>query len=1103
MKTCKVVKWLLLLIGGILPDLVFGQLVLTPGLTATQIAAILAGPGIQISNAVITSPPNYYSSFNASATNLGINTGILLTTGDYTVASGPNNDTRAATVDNNPGDSSLEAIALVPTFDAAVLEFDFIPQNDTIKFRYVFASEEYPEYVCSTYNDLFGFFITGPGLVGAQNIALIPGTAIPVAINSVNSGMSGQFADPAAECDLSYPNYYVDNTNGLTIQYDGMTTVLTAMAIVIPCEVYHFKIVLTDAGDADFDSGVFLEAGSLSSTPIVYAGADASFCTGTVQQLGLAPISGWSYSWSPTSGISNPNISNPTVTLANANGSAVTSIYTVNATNGTCILNDSVVFTVNPTPTASFTPISTLCEDDTVTVQYTGNATLAATYNWTFPSATIISGSGAGPYQLNYPNPGTFPVKLNVNYNNCPSATSTDSIRIIDRPIANFTFPNPICSGDSATLSFNGVAPLTSTYSWAMSGGAPSSYFAAGPFNTNYGSAGKKQITLLVNNQGCIDTHTDSILIKQSPTAIISGTLSACSIDTLSFAFSGNASMNATYNWQSSNSLISGTGVGPISIFNPAIGSDSLRLIVNDLGCIDTVYKPFVVYQQPTATFNSPPAICENAIAAINFTGVIGTTGIMQWSFQGANPNSAIGVGPFTPQYSNSGSYGISLLVNNNGCTDTFVDSITVNEKPQANFTATSVCDGVPASLTNTSAIQNGSIASNSWTFGDNQSSSLAQPINHLYNGVGQYSITLIVTSDQQCKDTIDRTVFVHDVPTSSFISDSVCFGESSSIDDASSILNGGIVDWRYNFNNTTISNNPSFTYPFSTPGNHLVTLITTSDSGCVDSSLVNAYVRSSPEITIAANPRAGCQPLDVNFQSFIQSVDGSIQSLSWEFGDGDTSILDNPFHTYIDAGKYDVSVHAISEFNCVTDSVYEEFIEVYANPTAAFANDPSSTEMLAPVIYFTNQSSGAATYNWTLGDSTTSTDVDPIHQYNSPGTYAITLISISSEGCRDTTYGEVIIKPSYTLYIPNTFTPNNDSKNDNFLCFGTGIIDFNMEIFNRWGDHIFTSNDINQGWDGSYQDKEPLIDTYVYQINVVDVFNRKHLLNGRVSIVK
>jgi len=1103
MKSSNCIKWLLVVIGGIIPDLIFGQLVLTPGLTATQIAAILAGPGIQISNAVITSPSNYYSSFDASATNLGINSGILLTTGDYSVAIGPNNDTRAATVDNNLGDLSLEAIAGVPTFDAAVLEFDFIPQNDTIKFRYVFASEEFPEYVCSTYNDLFGFFITGPGLGGAQNIALIPGTTTPVAINSVNSGTAGLFSDPSAICNLSYPNYYVDNTNGLTIQYDGMTTVLTAMVIVIPCEVYHFKIVLADAGDADFDSGVFLEAGSLSSTPIVYAGADASLCSGAVQQLGLAPTSGWSYSWTPTAGISNPVISNPTVTLANASGSTVTSTYILNATNGTCILKDTVVFTVNPTPSASFTPLSTLCEDDTVTVQYTGNATLNATYNWTFSNATVISGSGAGPFQVYYPNPGNFPVILSVNYSGCPSATSTDSIRIIDRPISNFSFPNPICSGDSATLSFTGTAPVTSTYSWGISGGAPSSYFAVGPFTTQYAAAGKRQITLLVNNQGCFDTHVDSILVNQSPTALITGSLSACSNDTLSFSFSGSASTSAFYNWQTSSSVVSGSGIGPINIFNPTVGNDSLRLIVNDFGCRDTVYKPFVVYQQPVAAFTSNSSICENTNATINFTGVGATTANMQWNFQGANPNSGNGVGPFTLKYSTPGNYGISLFINNNGCIDSFVDSIIVNEKPQANFSATNACDGFPSNITNTSTIQNGSIAFNSWTFGDFQISNLVQPINHLYNSVGQYTISLVVTSDQQCKDTIERIIFVNDVPVSSFTTDSVCFGKSSSIDDASSILNGSIVDWKYNFNNSTISNNPSFAYSFSTTGNHFITLITTSDSGCVDSTLVNAYVRSSPEITIAANPRAGCQPIDVSFQSFIQSVDGSIQSLIWEFGDGDSSIIDNPNHTYIDPGKYDVSVYALSEFNCATDSVFEEFIEVYANPTAAFANDPSNTEMLAPVIYFTNQSSGATNYNWLFGDSSTSNDIDPIHPYNAPGTYDITLVSISSEGCRDTTYGEVIIKPSYTLYIPNTFTPNNDSKNDNFLCFGTGIIDFNMQIFNRWGDRIFTSNDMNQGWDGSYQDKEPLIDTYIYQINVIDVFNKKHLINGRVSIVK
>jgi len=182
-------------------------LTVSPGISASQLAQILAGPGVQITNATITGPSNYYSSFAATGTNLGLASGILLTTGNGAVAIGPNADSSAGTIDFNPGDIDLENIVGVPTYDAAVLEFDFIPQNDTIQFRYVFASEEYPEYVCSSFNDLFGFFISGPGITGTQNIAIIPGTTTPVAINTVNNGIPGTYADPSIPCNNTYPSF--------------------------------------------------------------------------------------------------------------------------------------------------------------------------------------------------------------------------------------------------------------------------------------------------------------------------------------------------------------------------------------------------------------------------------------------------------------------------------------------------------------------------------------------------------------------------------------------------------------------------------------------------------------------------------------------------------------------------------------------------------------------------------------------------------------------------------------------------------------------------------------------------------------------------------
>ncbi|MFN6115212.1 MAG: choice-of-anchor L domain-containing protein, partial [Flavobacteriales bacterium] len=153
----------------------------------------------------------------------------------------------------------------------AVLEFDFVTTGDSIKFRYVFGSEEYPEFVCS-FNDAFGFFLSGPGITGpytnsAINIALLPDGVTPVTIDNVNNGDNNNPNDPF--CPAVNPQYYVDNGTGTTVVYDGFTVVLEAKRQVECGQTYHIKLAIGDALDQAYDSGVFLEAGSFTSTPFI------------------------------------------------------------------------------------------------------------------------------------------------------------------------------------------------------------------------------------------------------------------------------------------------------------------------------------------------------------------------------------------------------------------------------------------------------------------------------------------------------------------------------------------------------------------------------------------------------------------------------------------------------------------------------------------------------------------------------------------------------------------------------------------------------------------------------------------------------------------
>lgn len=247
------------------------QISATPNGSAAALAQSLVGNGVTVTNTTLVCPSSGAGFFTASPSSLDIANGVVLTTGYATDIANPNDDPSISVDASMPGDFNLGSITTNTTYDACVLEFDVTVTGDTLMFDYCFGSDEYNEFVNSPYNDVFGFFISGPGITGTQNIARIPGTGLPVNINNVNCG--------------SYPQYYICNdpwdpfVGGCTSQcpdfstasgpeYDGFTTVLTARAIVQPCQTYHLKLGVADVGDGIYDSGVFIKQGSLSSITV-------------------------------------------------------------------------------------------------------------------------------------------------------------------------------------------------------------------------------------------------------------------------------------------------------------------------------------------------------------------------------------------------------------------------------------------------------------------------------------------------------------------------------------------------------------------------------------------------------------------------------------------------------------------------------------------------------------------------------------------------------------------------------------------------------------------------------------------------------------------
>src|SRR5690554_590993 len=251
------------------------QMSITDNQTAAELVDKLTGEGVVVLNPQISCSAESNGVFDIEGPHtLGIDSGIILTSGRAMTqgsqqgANGPNVGAGPSHISGGANfDADLSTVLAGDLNDVCFLEFDCLPAGDSISFDYVFASTEYQTYSCSNYNDVFGFFISGPGFANTYNMALVPGTNIPVTVNSTTGVQTGPLCT-AMGPGSPFSQYYNSNVGGQTITYYGFTDVFTAKAAVSPCDTYHLKLAIADLHDGGLDSGVFLKAGSLTSVSI-------------------------------------------------------------------------------------------------------------------------------------------------------------------------------------------------------------------------------------------------------------------------------------------------------------------------------------------------------------------------------------------------------------------------------------------------------------------------------------------------------------------------------------------------------------------------------------------------------------------------------------------------------------------------------------------------------------------------------------------------------------------------------------------------------------------------------------------------------------------
>ena len=242
----------------------FSQLTFTVAPSMADLTNYFQGIGLAISNMTVTGAPQSYGFFSGTS-NMAFGSGIIMSTG---VVNGSISNPAGAFLSGNNGamgDALISAIAGGQTYDACIIEFDCVPTNANLLFNFSFGSEEYNEYVYSVFNDAFAIAVTGPNPLGGNynntNFAFVPGTTTPmVSVNSINNGSAG--SGPCNNC-----SYYIDNTNGTDVAFDGFTAGLLGLVPVTPGQTYHFKIAIADVGDAVYDSSVMFLTNSFKSLP--------------------------------------------------------------------------------------------------------------------------------------------------------------------------------------------------------------------------------------------------------------------------------------------------------------------------------------------------------------------------------------------------------------------------------------------------------------------------------------------------------------------------------------------------------------------------------------------------------------------------------------------------------------------------------------------------------------------------------------------------------------------------------------------------------------------------------------------------------------------
>lgn len=830
-----------------------------------------------------------------------------------------------------------------------------------------------------------------------------------------------------------------------------------------------YTLNLTDANGC---SGTATTQVTVNPPPIANANNTGPYCTGDLVQLNAG--GGISYSWTGPNGFVSL-VQNPSPGAASA---AIAGTYTVVVTDaGNCSASANTTIIINTVPNSNASNSGPYCAGDAISLNGSGGVS----YSWSGPlgyssnqQSPVINASSASMS-------GVYTVVV-TDAGGC-TGTATTNVLVNALPNAIASNTGPYCDGDAITLSVsNGI-----NFSWTGPGG-----FASALQNPVIGSAGTAASGVysveVTDGNGCSNAFTTAVTVNGLPVITAGNGGSYCPGNNMQL----NASGGTTYSW-----------TGPLGfnspLQNPFLNNATLAMNgvytvtgIDANGCSAQATTNLVVAANLAVVAGFSGVVCEGQNVTLTSTAIPSASYV--WSGPGAffsNVQDPVINGITSAQ---SGQYDV-LVTNVNGCTGTSSVQVNVNPSPQAQASSTApICEFSALQLN--AAGGTTYVWSGPGAFSSNQQN--PQIGSAALASAGVYQVT--VTDANGCAATATTNVVINAAPILALTQNGpVCEGGTLQLNAGT-----GGVNYVWNGPSGFSSNSVSPVITGIAPGGAgTYTVIATNASGCTATASTQVLINPLPVPVFSADRREGCSPVCVQFSSLQSSSSATLVGYEWRVDGVSFSTASDPVYCFVPVGQYELSLTLTDANGCEATASAVDFISVADWPEASFTVPSDVIPLSDPTLQVTNTSQGAVLYVWDFGDGSESNEENPLHQYPQEGEYCVTLTVQSALACSSNFTRCIRVESDFVVFIPNSFSPNGDTFNDVFHVKGTGISKLTMQIFNRWGEAIYSEEGEECFWDGNAGGVPSPQGVYLYSLRVRSESGKVTEYYGDLTLLK